>query len=305
VCFCSKFVLPALSRKHGDGLLEEFRRRWDYHKIYTEWMRKLYVYLDRNDTFSGSEHRESTTSVSLRRFKERVFDAKKGDIVSTIQEFVNKDRNGEAVDRSLLKSVVELFLVMGIAMTRKDFENKEDVEKAAKDKLTGSNETYIRDFETPFIENSRAVYGAKSADWISTDSIGVFLIKVEDALQREKARVDAYLNPATWNKLQAAMVGVMIQDRATAALEAPSGLRSMLVESRLDDLARMYRLFKLWPGGKTPLAQFIRDFVREAGESLIGERRSKFTGVDPSKSSECGGRGKATKPMSCVCVCRW
>lgn len=89
-------VVPALDAKHGDGLLEEFRRRWEDHKIYSEWMRKLFLYLDKHaDDCSGAESRETTTSVALRYFKETVFDVKKGDIVSTIQEFVNKDRVGE------------------------------------------------------------------------------------------------------------------------------------------------------------------------------------------------------------------
>ena len=72
--------------------MEEFRTRWDNHKIYTEWMRRLYAFLDR-DELSG-DSRETLTSVSLRKFKELVFDRKKSDIVSTIQVFVNKDRDG-------------------------------------------------------------------------------------------------------------------------------------------------------------------------------------------------------------------
>ncbi|CAE7233640.1 CUL1, partial [Symbiodinium sp. KB8] len=274
-------VVPALDAKHGDGLLEEFRRRWEDHKIYSEWMRKLFLYLDKHaDDCSGAESRETTTSVALRYFKETVFDVKKGDIVSTIQEFVNKDRVGEAVDRSLLKSVVELFLVMGVAATKVDFKNKLDVEAAARDRTTGTNETYINDFETPFISNSQAIYRTMSTDWLSADSIPAYLVKVEDTLTREKARVDAYLNPSTWTKLRAALVEVMLRDRAVAIREAPTGLADMLESDRREDIGRMYRLFSLWEGGSAPVAAGIARFVRTAGEAIVRKRATKLGAPD-------------------------
>ena len=273
-------MVTGLDAKHGDGLLEEFRKRWDYHKIYAEWMRKLYLYLDRVDVFSGSEHRETTTSVALRLFKEFVFDKKKGDIVSTIQDFVNNDRRGEAVDRSLLKSVVELFLVMGVASTKHDFKNKQDVELAARSRSTGTNETYTQDFERPFIENSRAVYKTSCTDWMASDSVPVYMAKVEDTLAREKARVDAYLNPSTWPKLRDALVDVMLRHNEATLRESATGLGSMLEEDRREDIGRMYSLFKLWHGGKMPVAAGMATFVKETGLGIVRTRGTRLAAPD-------------------------
>lgn len=46
-------------------------------QLYAEWMRKLYLYLDRNDAIGGMDHRNSTTSIAIQLFKTFVFDAKK------------------------------------------------------------------------------------------------------------------------------------------------------------------------------------------------------------------------------------
>lgn len=214
---------------------------------------------------------------------------------------VNADRNGELVDRSLLKSVVELFLVMGIAMSRNDFKNKEDVENSARvrghsqglrrfepsfahcvrwlqDKATGSNDTYVHDFEDPFLENSRTVYRAKCAEWFADDPVPVYLAKVEDALVREQARVDAYLNPATWPKLRRALVDEMLVTQMDTILRKEgSGLAAMLRDDKEEDLARMYRVFQLPEGGVERMAIVFREHVRDAGLALVEGRRAALT----------------------------
>ena len=202
---------------------------------------------------------------------------------------------GEAVDRSLLKSVVELFLVMGVAATKVDFKNKLDVEAAARDRTTGTNETYINDFETPFISNSQAIYRTMSTDWLSADSIPAYLVKVEDTLTREKARVDAYLNPSTWTKLRAALVEVMLRDRAVAIREAPTGLADMLESDRREDIGRMYRLFSLWEGGSAPVAAGIARFVRTAGEAIVRKRATKL-GAPDGKQYAGEARARQRRP---------
>lgn len=40
-------VSAALRRQRGEYLAKEFRRRWDDHKVFTEWMRKMFLYLDK------------------------------------------------------------------------------------------------------------------------------------------------------------------------------------------------------------------------------------------------------------------
>jgi hypothetical protein len=50
----------------------------------------------------------------LQAFKTLVFDTIKGDIVSAVLKQVNRERDGETVDRALLKQAVSVFEAMGM-----------------------------------------------------------------------------------------------------------------------------------------------------------------------------------------------
>lgn len=270
-------VLPALNAQHGEQLLVEFRTRWDNHKIFTEWMRKMFMYLDRADNFARGERKLTTTSQSLQLFKTLVFDRKKNDIVQTIQDFVNRDREGQAVDRSMLKSVVQLFLVMGVAKQRDDFKNQKQVVQVSQEEETGTNDTYVTDFERPFIANSVEWYTSRSNEWMANDSVPVYLQKVEDALASERHRVNTYLNRATEPKLIEQLVQVMLKDRQQALLESDSsGLNSLLADERFEDVGRMFRMFRLWDKGLEPMAHMLRDFIRDRGLEVVRQRGAKL-----------------------------
>lgn len=77
-------------------------------------------------------------TVSLALFKELIFDTKKGDIAQTIQVIIDRERNGEAVDRALLRSVIELFVVMGACINKIDFKSMKAAIAYSKRKVTTS-----------------------------------------------------------------------------------------------------------------------------------------------------------------------
>lgn len=94
--------------------------QWENHKIFTEWMRRLFLMIDRADSEdkrlfaqTGVPYR-STTSAGLLLYRDRVFAGQREHIEGEIFALVDRDRDGEAVDRSLLKSVAELYLLMGL-----------------------------------------------------------------------------------------------------------------------------------------------------------------------------------------------
>lgn len=67
-------VLPALNALSGPALLKEFKRRWENHKIFTEWMRRIFRYLDSGKSYVHNAGASSLTSSSISLFKTVVFD---------------------------------------------------------------------------------------------------------------------------------------------------------------------------------------------------------------------------------------
>ena len=270
-------VLPALNKLSGPALLREFKRRWENHKIFTEWMRKLFMYLDRRGSYVGNFQQSTLTSKGIALFKEVVFDGKKGDLVDTIQIIANEEREGEQIDRALLRSVVELFLVMGIAQVR-DFKDIREVTARAKDESAGSSTTYKDDFEAPFLRNTTEYYNAKAVEWFAVDTTPEYLGKCEAALIADQERVLAYLNPVTKPKLEAVIRDVLVKDRLRDLLNKPgSGARELLRDDRQDDLGRMYRMFRMVDGGLKEFGLVFRAYLKERGAVVMDRRKAEST----------------------------
>eukprot|EP00953_Heterococcus_sp_UTEX-ZZ885_P027119 14597-Heterococcus_DN1.PRE.1 len=213
-------VLPALRDKHGEFLLKELVRRWTHHKIMNTWMQKFFMYLDR---YYVKHHNLPTLATAgLRHFKTLVYDTIKRDVVNAMMDMINKEREGGMVDKELLRSCVDLFESMGM----------------------GNLDAYSQDFEEPLLTNTREFYARKSQQWVENDSTPDYMVKAENALEAERARVASYLNSATEPKLLRVCDTEMLEKREQALLDKEgSGCRSLLKNEKHEDLSRMYRLF--------------------------------------------------------------
>ena len=72
--YLSRTVLPALNALSGPALLKEFKRRWENHKIFTEWMRRIFRYLDSGKSYVHNHGASTLTSSAISLFKSLVFD---------------------------------------------------------------------------------------------------------------------------------------------------------------------------------------------------------------------------------------
>jgi len=125
-----------------------------------------------------------------------VYDVVKHDVVQAMLAMINQEREGHIIDRALIKSCVEIFETMG--------EQKE---------------CYKEDFEEALLNDTRAYYARKTQEWIETDNTPAYLIKAENALEQEKARVANYLNSDTEDKLLKVVIEELLSKQETTLLE--------------------------------------------------------------------------------------
>ena len=165
-------VLPALQDKTGQGgtiLLNEIKHRWSNHQIMNKWLKKFFTYLDR---YYVKHHSLPTLEqAGLGHFKTEIYEHSKENTTSAIISLIDEEREGEIIDKTLVKSIIELYESMGM----------------------GSLDSYTNDLEQPLLDATRSYYGRKREDWISKDSTPDYLIKAEKALGDEKTRVVEYL----------------------------------------------------------------------------------------------------------------
>jgi cullin 1 len=169
-------VLPALRERIGQGgtiLLTELQSRWVDHQIMNIWLMIFFTYLDR---YYVKRHSLPTLEqAGLRCFRTNIYDEIEKD--STAVSLINDEREGHIVDKSLVKSIVELYENMGI----------------------GSLDAYNTDLQEQLLSSTRDFYSTKREDWIN-DSTPDYLIKVEGAFDNERDRVADYLNSSTESK---------------------------------------------------------------------------------------------------------
>ncbi|XP_073226960.1 cullin-1-like isoform X4 [Cicer arietinum] len=112
-------VLPSLREKHDEFMLRELVRRWANHKIM--------VYKELNGKVRGA-------------------------MISVIDQ----ERQGEQIDRALLKNVLDIFVEIGM----------------------GQMDHYENDFEAAMLNDTSAYYCRKASNWILEDSCPGYMLQV-------------------------------------------------------------------------------------------------------------------------------
>ena len=103
--YLSARILPRIKEKHDESMLRELVRRWENHKLLVRFLSHVFKYLDRFYVKRLSLH--ELAEVGSQAFHDIVFNAMKRDVRAAILELIRREREGEMVDRKLIKQVVE------------------------------------------------------------------------------------------------------------------------------------------------------------------------------------------------------
>lgn len=267
-------VLPSLRAKSGQGgplLLQELQHRWRNHLIMNRWLKRFFTYLDR---YYVKHHSLPTLEqAGLRCFKTFIYEECKADTTAAILSLIQEERDGKIIDKSLVKSIVELYEHMGMS----------------------SLEAYNADLEVALLESTREYYARKRQDWIN-DSTPDYLIKAEDALLAESRRVSDYLNPNSEENLLKVVEEELLETVETTLLEKEtSGCRALLQNDKSEDLQRMYRLFSRLESnngngtstaGLQPIAAIVQDFITQQGIDVVQRRQARLDDGEKDKNDD-------------------
>ncbi|KAI9911882.1 hypothetical protein PsorP6_009299 [Peronosclerospora sorghi] len=247
--YLAQNVLPRLEQAHDAFLLQALVHRWTNHKLMMKWMSRFFMYLDR---YYVKHHSLPTLDeAGLQSFDRMVFQRVKARVKDAMLDLIEKERNGEMIDTTLVRQCVEIFEVMGMK----------------------SLDVYQSCFEADLVTSSATYYARKSKGWLGDDSTPVYLQKVDDALQQERTRVQTYLHPSTEPKLVKELEHVLLEAAQKELIEREnSGVIALLKNDKLDDLARMYRLFARLKHGLEPIATLVQQHITAVGNDIVAKR---------------------------------
>ncbi|KAK9084150.1 hypothetical protein Scep_030621 [Stephania cephalantha] len=239
-------VLPTLREKHDEFLLRELVKRWTNHKIMVRWLSRFFHYLDRY--FIARRSLPALNKVGLTCFHDLVYKEINVKVRDAVISLIDREREGEHIDRALLKNVLDIFVEIGM----------------------GEMDCYEKDFELAMLNDTAGHYSRKASNWILEDSCPDYMQKAEDSLKREKERVSHYLHSSSEQKLLEKVQNELLLVYATQLLEKEhSGCHALLRDDKVEDLSMMYRLYSRIPQGLDPVSNIFKQHVTAEGTALV------------------------------------
>jgi len=137
------------------------------------------------------------------------------------------------------------------------------------------------------LNGTREYYARKAQLWIEEDSTPDYLIKAEDRLESERARVGHYLNPTTEPELMRICEREMLENHQQILLEKEgSGCSVLLANEKNNDLSRMYQLFSRCPYGLTSMATIVRKHITKSGNAIMAKREERIEAGEKETSQD-------------------
>ncbi|XP_058053997.1 cullin-4A [Anopheles bellator] len=226
--------------------LKKMNDCWQSHCQQMIMIRSIFLYLDRTYVLQNPTV-HSIWDMGLELFRDHI--AQNGLVqtrtVDGILILIEKERHGEAVDRTLLKSLLRMLSDLQI---------------------------YREAFEQKFLVATKHLYQSEGQAKMEELDVPDYLQHVDKRLQEENERLLHYLDSCTKHQLIVTVERQLINEHITGILQ--KGLDQLLEENRLADLTLLYQLFSRVKNGTTELCSHFNAYIKKKGRTIV---------IDPEK----------------------
>uniref|UniRef100_A0A8C1PIT2 Cullin-4A n=1 Tax=Cyprinus carpio TaxID=7962 RepID=A0A8C1PIT2_CYPCA len=223
------------------SFLKKMNRCWQDHCRQTIMIRSIFLFLDRTYVLQNSLL-PSIWDTGLELFRTHIISdgAVQSRTVEGILEQIERERNGETVERSLLRSLLGMLSDLQV---------------------------YKDSFEQRFLMETNRLYAAEGQRFMQDRDVPEYLHHVAQRLEEENDRVISYLDQSTQKPLIATVEKQLLEEHMSAILQ--KGLRILLDENRVCELTLLYELFSKVKGGLTALLQAWREYIKSFGAEIV------------------------------------
>lgn len=201
--------------------------------------------------------------LSLLVWREHCYATLKESLLAALFGFIERDRNGAKLDKSLIRDMIENLAVLGLDDSRKFYE---------------------REFEGRFLEETKSYYVNESTGFMASNSISDYMTKAEERIKEETGNCETFYAhfKDTQAKLEQALNWALIENHMES-LQA--SFKSMLTSDRQQDMTRFYFLLSRVSDGLTNSAKTFEQHVASQGVEIVKEQASKKTAQAAMKSA--------------------
>ncbi|KAF2265905.1 cullin-2 [Lojkania enalia] len=260
--------VQARSKEHVDeALLTFYIKEWDRYTTAGQYNNHLFRYLNRHwvkrEMDEGKKNIYDIYTLHLVRWKEDMFHGTQESVMRSVLKLVEKQRNGETIEQSHIKSVVDSFVSLGL--------DESDSTKSTLD-------VYKEYFEKPFLKATSEYYDNESKHFLAENSVVEYMKKAESRLDEEKDRVPLYLLNEIMSPLMRTCEEALITNHSQALREE---FQVLLDHDKQEDLGRMYKLLARIPEGLDPLRARFETHVRKAGLAAVEKVAQEGENIEP------------------------
>lgn len=243
---CEDHIKAQIDQFREDALdsvlfLKKIDKCWQDHCRQMIMIRSIFLFLDRTYVLQNSML-PSIWDMGLELFRFYIISDLKvqSKTIDGILLLIERERNGEAIDRSLLRSLLSMLSDLQI---------------------------YQESFEQRFLEETNRLYAAEGQRLMQEREVPEYLHHVNKRLEEEADRVITYLDQSTQKPLIATVEKQLLGEHLTATLQ--KGLTNLLDENRIQDLSLLYQLFSRVRGGVQVLLQHWIEYIKAFGSTIV------------------------------------
>ncbi|KAL7395955.1 hypothetical protein ABVT39_026140 [Epinephelus coioides] len=243
---CEDHIKAQIDQFREDALdsvlfLKKIDKCWQDHCRQMIMIRSIFLFLDRTYVLQNSML-PSIWDMGLELFRFYIISDLKvqSKTIDGILLLIERERSGEAIDRSLLRSLLSMLSDLQI---------------------------YQDSFEQRFLEETNRLYAAEGQRLMQEREVPEYLHHVNKRLEEEADRVITYLDQSTQKPLIATVEKQLLGEHLKATLQ--KGLTHLLDENRIQDLSLLYQLFSRVRGGVQVLLQHWIEYIKAFGSTIV------------------------------------
>ncbi|PVH99033.1 Cullin-domain-containing protein [Periconia macrospinosa] len=272
-------------RVSGEKFLKGLKQAWGDHQVCMSMLADVLMYMDR--VYCQDHRRPSIYAATMILFRNEILNSPVSDtdqrfilglLNHVILEQIQMERDGDVVDKHLIKSCVHML----------DGLHADDME-------SDDQRLYNVSFEQEYLATSRDFYQTEAEALLRESDAGAYCRHARRRIHEEADRCRSTLLESTMPRIQKVVEEELIQNRLHELVGMDSGVRFMIDNDRRDELNMIYELNARVDEQKAEITRAIQKRLVEMGTEINNDAisASQVSGSAAAPTAEGGEKSRS------------